>query len=115
MKKLLIVLLLAGVGYYAATSTNRLSAAQSNDALAQAYAQQLSNVQVWGQGTVIRVLKDDNDGSRHQRFIVRVPSGQTVLIAHNIDLAPRIDALEEGDTVEFSGEYAWNSKGGVVH
>lgn len=128
MKKLLIGLALAAVVYQVATRADYLSkdkpsqtlavesgAASSSDVLAQAYAKQLSNVQVWGQGAIIKILQDDNDGSRHQRFILRVPSGQTVLIAHNIDLAPRIASLREGDVVEFFGEYEWNSKGGVVH
>lgn len=71
--------------------------------------------QARGAGTVIRILSDDNDGSRHQRFILRLPDGRTLLIAHNIDLAPRINGIREGDTVEFYGEYASNSKGGVIH
>jgi hypothetical protein len=71
--------------------------------------------QASGAGTVIRILSDDNDGSRHQRFILRLPGGRTLLIAHNIDLAPRISGIREGDTVEFYGEYASNSKGGVIH
>ena len=71
--------------------------------------------QASGAGTVIRILSDDNDGSRHQRFIIRLPGGRTLLIAHNIDLAPRISGIREGDTVEFYGEYASNSKGGVIH
>ena len=71
--------------------------------------------QARGAGTVIRVLADDNDGSRHQRFILRLPDGRTLLIAHNVDLAPRINGIREGDTVEFYGEYAANSKGGVIH
>ncbi|MBA2590746.1 MAG: DUF3465 domain-containing protein, partial [Gammaproteobacteria bacterium] len=45
----------------------------------------------------------------------RLSSGQTILIAHNIDLAPRVSSLNEGDVVSFSGEYEWNPKGGVVH
>jgi hypothetical protein len=64
---------------------------------------------------VVRVLPDDLDGHRHQRFIVQLESGQTVLVAHNIDIAPRIGGVTEGDSVSFSGEYVWNEKGGVIH
>lgn len=71
--------------------------------------------EISGAGQVSRILPDDNHGSRHQRFILRLPSGQTVLIAHNIDLAPRVAPLAPGDSVEFKGEYAWNEKGGTVH
>jgi hypothetical protein len=74
-----------------------------------------SGEQVRGEGTVIRILPDDNDGSRHQRFIIRLASGRTLLIAHNIDLAPRIPTLRTGDGVAFNGEYEWNDQGGVIH
>lgn len=59
---------------------------------------------------MIRVLADDLDGSRHQRFIVELSSGQTLLISHNIDVAPRIDGLNVGDSVRFNGEYVWMKK-----
>ncbi len=62
-----------------------------------------------------KLLPDDNNGSRHQRFIVRLDSGRTLLVSHNIDLASRIDSLHAGDTVAFYGEYEWNPKGGVIH
>lgn len=71
--------------------------------------------QVELEGTVVRVLSDDTSGSRHQRFIVRLRSGQTVLIAHNIDIAPRVDGIAAGDSVRFAGEFEENDKGGVVH
>ena len=64
---------------------------------------------------MIRMLSDDNDGSRHQRFILRIASGESLLIAHNIDLAPRVAGLKAGDTVSFYGEYEWNDRGGVIH
>lgn len=85
------------------------------DAIRRAFASGTSGIQVEGEGTVIRVLPDDMNGSRHQRFIVQLASGQTVLIAHNIDIASRVDELKAGDTVRFYGEYVWNAKGGVIH
>ena len=87
----------------------------THDAIASAFAKHQSNLQIQGGGVVQKILSDDNEGSRHQRFIVRLPSGQTVLIAHNIDLAPRVAPLQLGDHVDFFGEYAWNEQGGVVH
>ena len=71
--------------------------------------------QAQGNGIVVRILSDDIDGSRHQRFILRLTSGRTLLISHNIDLAPRVSGLKEGDTVSFNGEYEANSQGGVIH
>jgi hypothetical protein len=67
-------------------------------------------------GTVERVLRDDTRPPRHERFIVRVDgaSGQTLLVAHNIDLAPRAP-LAAGDHVDMRGEYEWTAQGGVLH
>jgi len=87
----------------------------SDEILARAFKQRSRNLQVEGQGVVQKVLSDDNDGSRHQRFILALASGQTLLIAHNIDLAPRVVGLRAGDAVSFSGEYEWNPEGGVIH
>jgi Protein of unknown function (DUF3465) len=87
----------------------------SGDALSRAMEQRQRDVQVEGEGTVSRILPDDNSGSRHQRFIVQLAGGRTVLIEHNVDLAPRIDGLKVGDAIGFSGEYIWNEKGGLIH
>lgn len=88
----------------------------SSDAkLQRALDERRTSYQVEGSGTVMRILPDDNDGSRHQRFVLELDSGQTLMVAHNIDLAPRIDNLEVGDRVAFFGEYEWNSRGGVIH
>jgi hypothetical protein len=131
MKKLLLLaVLLAAVWYFNRQSTEAPAAfpepaavqgdaepppEAGTDAVAEAYANQASGLQVSGHGTVSRLLDDDHDGSRHQRFILRLDAGQTLLVAHNIDLAPRIDSLQVGDTVAFNGEYEWNDRGGVLH
>ncbi|QDP00353.1 DUF3465 domain-containing protein [Thalassotalea sp. PS06] len=85
------------------------------EAIEQAFQNRQGDLQVQAQGKVERVLSDDNKGSRHQRFIIRLTDTQTLLVAHNIDLAPRINNLKPGDVVEFYGEYEWNAKGGVIH
>lgn len=93
------------------------SAAQGSEsgAIDRAFAERDSGLVVEDAGRVVRLLADDNDGSRHQRFVVELTSGLTVLIAHNIDLAARISELRVGDTVRFRGEYEWNDRGGVIH
>ncbi len=80
-----------------------------------AYENRASNVNVEGQGTIVKVLADDNQGSRHQKFLVKVASGKTLLFAHNIDLAGRVENIQIGDQVAFKGEYVFNPKGGVIH
>ena len=96
-------------------STSNAVAVDDQNKIMQAYQQQRSNVQVQAQGIVKAILPDDNEGSRHQKMILKLENGLTVLIAHNIDLAPRIEGLKKGDTVEFFGEYEYSQKGGVIH
>jgi hypothetical protein len=66
-------------------------------------------------GRVQRLLADDRDGSPHQRFIIVTDSGISLLIAHNIALAPRLEGLAIGAAVEVQGDYEWNDKGGLIH
>ena len=89
--------------------------ANDTEKIANAFKNKQGDLQVRASGLVIKVLPDDNKGSKHQRFILKLSNGQTLLIAHNIDLAPRVPGLKKGDTVEFYGEYEWNPKGGVIH
>ncbi len=96
-------------------SAAAVTIASSDVRLQRAFQNRESNLQIAGQGTVIKVLSDDTKGSPHQRFLLRTSTGQTLLVAHNIELAPRIVDIAEGDTVRFYGEYEWNDKGGVIH
>jgi hypothetical protein len=65
-------------------------------------------------GLVHRLIPDDHDGARHQRFILDLRNGQTVLMAHNLDLAERVP-VGLGDRIRFRGMYEWNEWGGLVH
>lgn len=120
MKKLLLIGLLLAGAYFTWSGQDPAEVASSPSEPDASYSSGTfdtpqSGEQTRGSGTVIRLLADDNDGSRHQRFILHVQGRGTLLIAHNIDLAPRVAGLEVGDTVEFYGEYEWNDKGGVIH
>jgi hypothetical protein len=128
MKKILLIIAVVAAFYVGYGNTNwsrhltkslatqtTTEYSSSSDAVQAAFNGQRSGIQVQGEGVVSKLLADDNDGSRHQRFILALPSGQTILVAHNIDLAPRITALKSGDSIAFNGVYEWNAKGGVVH
>lgn len=82
--------------------------------VAEAFENRRSGVWVEVAGEVDRRLADDNRGDRHQRFVLRLEDGATLLVAHNIDLAERVP-LAEGDRVRLRGRYEWNERGGVVH
>jgi len=65
-------------------------------------------------GFVKKLLSDDDEGARHQRFVLDIGSRRSLLIAHNIDLAKRVP-VGMGDRVHVRGMYEWNELGGLVH
>jgi len=88
---------------------------QGSSAAREAFEQQAQGRMLRVSGRVQRLLADDRDGSPHQRFVIATDDRQTLLVAHNLDLAPRLDGLAVGDRVEVFGEYEWNPQGGVMH
>lgn len=112
----IVLLGLAGVAVGGCTASIQSAERGDGDAiLAAALRDRVHDLKVQGSGTVARLLADDDEGSRHQRFIVRLDSGQTLLVAHNIDVAPRVEGLAVGDEVAFSGVYEWSAEGGTIH
>lgn len=117
-KKLIPVLIAVAVIYYSADDSSVFVDSSTPNRPTEESRQTaglVDGAQAQGSGVVTRILSDDNDGSRHQRFILRLPSGQTLLVAHNIDLAARVARIQVGDTVEFNGEFETNPQGGVIH
>ena len=117
LKRLAVTVVIVGLaGLAACGGTPPGRDEESGDSiLAKAYADRATDLEVEGAGLVERMLSDDEEGSRHQRFILRLQSGQTLLIAHNIDVAPRAEGLRVGDTIAFRGVYEWSQQGGTVH
>ena len=79
------------------------------------YLNEVSDVQVLASGNVSFLLPDDTIGDKHQKFVIELATKQTLLITHNIDLAPRINGLSTGDAITIFGEYEWNDEGGIIH
>ena len=111
----IIALIIVGAYYLFTGQMPNNQGDASTNPVAQAYRNQQSNVMVEFQGTVTRILPDDNEGSRHQKFIVALPDNHTVLVSHNIDLAARIEDIAVGQPIKIGGEYEYNNRGGVVH
>ncbi|HEX9756213.1 MAG TPA: DUF3465 domain-containing protein [Nitrospiria bacterium] len=80
----------------------------------EAYLKQYSNIFLKAEGEVAKILLDDTKGTPHQRFIIITQEGQTILIIHNLNLAPRVP-VKHGLKLRVYGEYEWNPKGGVIH
>lgn len=111
--RLIALAIIIAVGAYAYWAIIRKPA--DDAALAQrAFREHLSDLRVTLGGTVIRLLEDDTKGTPHQRFIIRTRLRQTLLIARNLDLAPRVPA-RVGDRATISGIYEWNEEGGLIH
>jgi len=95
---------------------NSKAEVMGSKAVADAFKNQQSDLIVESvSGTVESVLPDDMEGSKHQRFVIRVSRDLTLLVVHNIDIAPRLNGLIKGDRVSVKGEYEWNERGGLIH
>jgi hypothetical protein len=110
----LLVALVLLVWYFNQPDDTSTDQATSDGSVEQAFAGQRSGVWVDAGGRVARLLSDDNEGSRHQRFILALNSGHTVLVSHNIDLAERVP-VRKGESLKLHGRYEWNERGGVIH
>lgn len=88
--------------------------AAGSERIARAFDAGESGFMVTVAGQVVKLLPDDRDGSRHQRFLLRIEAGPTLLVAHNIDLAERV-AVDPGVPLRLRGQYEWNARGGVLH
>lgn len=110
----LLIALVLLVWYFNQSDNASTDLVTSDGSVEQAFAGQRSGVWLDAGGRVARLLSDDNEGSRHQRFILALNSGHTVLVSHNIDLAERVPVHRDAH-LKLHGRYEWNERGGVIH
>lgn len=88
----------------------------ANDQVIRYLSQARANhINVNGFGHVIKVFSDKTKSPIHQRFVIKLDDGQTLIIMHNIDVGKRINNLRVNDPIRFFGEYVWHKRGGVIY
>jgi len=85
-----------------------------DSAVLTAQAQHAIQVEVNVTAKVKKILREDTQGLPHQRFLIELSNGSTVLIAHDLKMAPAVP-ISPGDIVSIRGEYIWNKLGGLIH
>jgi translation initiation factor IF-1 len=75
---------------------------------------QLVKVPLTVTARVKKLLKYDGRGLPHEKFLLVLSNGSTILVAHNTKMAPYVP-IQPGDTVTVKGEFIWNAKGGLIH
>lgn len=96
------------------TTAARSATEAGAESIERAIAAKAEEVWVRVEAVVHKELPDDTQGDEHQRFLIKLDSGTTVLVAHNTDVAPRAP-VKLGDRVKIRGKYVWNDKGGLIH
>ncbi|TAJ23377.1 MAG: DUF3465 domain-containing protein [Planctomycetota bacterium] len=108
---LAVALVLGAIMYF--TSDRESPGTDTDVALLDAIESHATHAWVETDATVVKILADDQEGDRHQRFLVDV-EGKSLLVAHNIDIAARAPVIP-GETIRLRGQYEWNEEGGVLH
>jgi hypothetical protein len=86
----------------------------SDRRLAAAFENRISGFRVRLRGEVVEIFRHYVHSREKQEFVVRLDSGQTVLIIHNKTFARPVPRLRLGNRVSVMGRYRWNNEGGYV-
>ena len=63
---------------------------------------------------VVQVLPDEVSANQHQKWMVKLANGRTLLCVYNIDITQRVP-IQVGDTVSMGGQYIFTHAGGLIH
>ena len=79
----------------------------------KAWIEHRSGQMVEVQGSVVRILTDDQDEPANQKFVIRLKNGQSLLVVHNIAKAGKVP-VGINHEVTVRGEYLWTEPGGTI-
>ncbi|MCA1778196.1 MAG: DUF3465 domain-containing protein [Xanthomonadaceae bacterium] len=85
----------------------------SNERLLDAFEDGRTSIWVSGQAPVSQILGDEGIGGPHQRFVLRLNEGVTIIVRHSLQASERVP-VERGDSVRFHGRYDWEASGGII-
>lgn len=113
---LILALALVAVATCGAPVATTGAPAADNAAIARAFADHRSHIEVTADGQVERLLADEtSETGTHQRFILKLTgSAQTLLVTNNVSIGKRVP-VAVGDALVVHGEYVWSEQGGLVH
>lgn len=84
-------------------------------AIAQAEANRKNADFVQGSDMVVtQLLPDDTQGRPHQKFVVRLSTGDQIVAISNLDMCERVP-VRVGDRVGLGGQFIWTKQGGIIH
>ncbi|RYZ84614.1 MAG: DUF3465 domain-containing protein [Proteobacteria bacterium] len=70
---------------------------------------------VEGGGMVVtELLPDDNNGLKHQKWMVRLSNGAQMQAVYNSDMCPRVP-IKVGDIVSMGGQFIYSNEGPMLH
>lgn len=88
---------------------------QIDDAqIIQAQSQQARKVELTVTAPIKKMLREEDYREPHQRFLLMLSNGTTVLVANDLQYGTYAP-VQEGNVVRIHGEYIWNERGGVLH
>lgn len=97
-----------------ADKSNALEKSRDDIAYIEFLYKQQRSANISAQGRVIKSLPTQLIPYKAQMFLVRLTSGQKLIIKHNIDTGQALPDLKEGALLTFKGLYKWNRRGGMI-
>ena len=81
--------------------------------LADAYLNKESGMVAEIQGRITRLIMDQEEPAREQKFVITAINGQSLLVTHDLSKSEEVP-VAVGDTVMVRGEYVWTEPGGKL-